>query len=96
MLEKQIQRHRLPGLDMLNAVEQVGLALAQVVIEEGAVDKGERCPVEVVSEAAGQAGLQQVGGFTGVGKDGPEELVVGLVDFVSHGRGPLFYGQIIL
>ena len=48
VLEKQVQRYRLPGLDVLDAVEQVGLALAQVVIEKGAVDEGERRPVEAV------------------------------------------------
>ena len=95
MLEKQIQRHRLPRLDILDAVEQVGLTLAQVVIEKGAVNKGQRCPVEAVPEGVGQAGLQQIGGFTGVGEEGPEELVVGLVDFVGNCQGLLSAGRTI-
>ena len=87
MLKQQIQRHRLPRLDVFDTVKQVGLALAQVVIEEGAVDEGQRCPVEAVSEGVGQAGPKQVGGFAGIGKEGPEEVLVGLVNFVGHGRG---------
>ena len=76
---------------MFETVKQVGLGLAQVVIQEGAVDEDQGCPIEAVSESVGQVGLQQVGGFAGVGEDGPEELVMGLVDFVGHDWAFLSY-----
>ena len=90
MLEEQIHPYGLTGLGVLDLVEQVGLAFAQVLVHEGAVEQGQGRPVKATPDGVGQCVPQQAGGFTGVGEDGPKEPVMRFPSASSGGCRPLF------
>ena len=73
----------MSGRHVFDLVEQVGLAFAQVFVDEGAALPVQGRPGEAVAQGFGQSGLQQTGGFRGLGEDGSEEPVMGLMD-VCH------------
>ena len=68
---------------VLGLAEQVRLASLQVLVDESAVDRGQRRPVEAVPDGVRQAGPQQFGSFARIGEDGSGERAAGLADFVG-------------
>lgn len=88
MLKEHVNGHGLSGLGVLDLIEQVGLALAQLLVDEGAVALAQGRPVEAAADGVGQCVPEQAGGLAGIGEDGAEEPVVRLMD-VGHGGGYL-------
>ena len=53
VLEQKVHRNRLSGRGVQDPIQQVGLALEQLLVQEGPIDRGERRPLEALRDGIG-------------------------------------------
>ena len=77
MLQQHVEPDgRLVAGGALHREEQIGLAAAQLVVDEGGVLQGEAGPLQIAGERIRQMGAQQGSRLGGVAEHGAEQLVV--------------------
>src|SRR5690606_36541505 len=84
VLEEQVEKCPDFALLHLHRVEQVGLALAQRLVDEARFAQRQAGPVQAFAQRGGQVLAQKERRLLGVGEDGAKELVVGVLDKVAH------------
>ena len=87
MLQQHVQPGGRVAGDALDREQQIGLAVAQLLVDERGVLDDEAGPLQFGGKRLGQIGAQEADRLRGVAEHGAKQLVVRPVHLGGHRKG---------